>query len=150
MGRGETAWLVVDSEELQRGVDWNGGGQQSSLAALTLPLMSEAVLRWSFKGTPMLIWLVAWPSIAQSGTCEHYDEARFIIDTKELDSTESSGLAAARTRPGVFFTHDDSGAGPQLFSFSLDGSLAEAHDVSGAMQLIGKTLPLHLPHRYSA
>ena len=48
----------------------------------------------------MLIWLVAWPSLALSGTCGEYDEASFILETKTLPSTESSGLAAARTRPG--------------------------------------------------
>lgn len=80
----------------------------------------------------MLIWLVAWPSLALSGTCGEYDEASFILETKTLPSTESSGLAAARTRSGVFFTHDDSGAEPELFSFSLDGTLAETHPVLGA------------------
>lgn len=46
--------------------------------------------------------------------------------------TESSGLAASRGRPGVYFTHNDSGGKPELFSFSDQGELLAVHPVLGA------------------
>lgn len=45
---------------------------------------------------------------------------------------ESSGIAASRLRPGVFFTHDDAGGDPELFAFRLDGAYLGKTDVEGA------------------
>ena len=44
---------------------------------------------------------------------------------------ESSGVAASRVRPGVFWTHNDSGD-PELFAVDADGRLAGRVRVSGA------------------
>ena len=41
------------------------------------------------------------------------------IDSKAI--TESSGLAASRKHPGVFWTHNDSGSGPYIFAITKDG-----------------------------
>jgi hypothetical protein len=76
----------------------------------------------------LLSWLV---SVALAGTCDVYEDAEFVLDVTEIESTESSGLAASRTRGGVFFTHDDSGTESQIYSFSLDGDLGEAHFLDG-------------------
>ncbi|MCA9265955.1 MAG: hypothetical protein KDA60_18970 [Planctomycetales bacterium] len=46
--------------------------------------------------------------------------------------TESSGVAASRLRPGVFWTHNDSGHGPDLFSFELTGKHLGCHQIVGA------------------
>ena len=35
---------------------------------------------------------------------------------------ESSGVAASRTTAGVFWTHNDSGDGPNLYAFDLKGN----------------------------
>src|SRR4051794_6987818 len=43
------------------------------------------------------------------------------IDSREI--TESSGLAASRKHPGVFWTHNDSGNGPYIFAITRDGHL---------------------------
>lgn len=41
---------------------------------------------------------------------------------------ESSGIAASRTRPGVFWTHNDKGNPPMIYAISREGSLlAEFH-----------------------
>ena len=46
------------------------------------------------------------------------------IDNKDIK--ESSGLAASRRHPGVYWTHNDSGNGPYLFAIAREGkSLAE-------------------------
>jgi hypothetical protein len=45
---------------------------------------------------------------------------------------ESSGLAASRARPGVWFTHNDSGHEPEIYAFNLNGELLGVHRVEGA------------------
>lgn len=35
---------------------------------------------------------------------------------------ESSGVAASRANPGLYWTHNDSGGGPYLYAFTLDGA----------------------------
>lgn len=39
------------------------------------------------------------------------------------DLSEASGLAASRRRPGLWWTHNDSGHAPELFGFDADGRL---------------------------
>jgi hypothetical protein len=80
----------------------------------------------------MLLFLIGFQASVLAGTCESYAEAEFILEVDGIEAHESSGLAASRTRPGIFFTHDDSGADAEVFSFSLDGSVAESHPVDGA------------------
>lgn len=46
--------------------------------------------------------------------------------------TESSGLVASRRNPGLFWTHNDSGAGPLLYAFDRTGKSAGAWQVAGA------------------
>lgn len=46
--------------------------------------------------------------------------------------TEASGLAASRLRPGIFWTHGDSGSPARLVGVRLDGSVAATRDVIGA------------------
>jgi hypothetical protein len=44
---------------------------------------------------------------------------------------ESSGVAASRTTPGVFWTHNDSGDGPNLYAFDLKGNSLGTHRIMG-------------------
>lgn len=46
--------------------------------------------------------------------------------------TESSGLCPSVRHPGVFWTHNDSGDGPNLYAIHLDGSLVATYTVQGA------------------
>ena len=48
---------------------------------------------------------------------------------------ESSGLAASRLRPGVYFTVEDSGNKAELVSFDLTGTLLDRHAVVGAVNV---------------
>lgn len=51
---------------------------------------------------------------------------------KEKTIDESSGLAWSRSRSDVWFTHNDSGGGAEIFAFQLDGTYLETHEVTGA------------------
>ncbi len=44
---------------------------------------------------------------------------------------ESSGLAASRRTPGVFWTHNDSGDGPRLYAFNAGGRSLGAYTIRG-------------------
>ena len=52
---------------------------------------------------------------------------------------ESSGLAASRLRPGVFWTHNDSGDKPRLYAFDTAGTHLGCWEAPGAERKIGKT-----------
>ncbi|MFW5803358.1 MAG: hypothetical protein ACOCWJ_05510 [Verrucomicrobiota bacterium] len=45
---------------------------------------------------------------------------------------ESSGLCPSVRHPGVFWTHNDSGDGPNLYAIHLDGRLVATYTVQGA------------------
>jgi hypothetical protein len=51
------------------------------------------------------------------------------IDNKDID--ESSGLAASRRHPGVFWTHNDSGNGPYVFAITKTGHCLASFQVAG-------------------
>jgi hypothetical protein len=46
---------------------------------------------------------------------------------------ESSGLAISRTQPGVIWSHNDSGDGPNLYAIDITGKLLAIVRVTGAM-----------------
>ena len=45
---------------------------------------------------------------------------------------ESSGVAVSRAQPGVYWTHNDSGDGPNLYAIDLAGKLLATFKVAGA------------------
>ena len=58
--------------------------------------------------------------------------ARQLGTLKDKHITESSGLAVSHTTPGVLWTHNDSGDGPNLFAINLKGETLVRYTVSGA------------------
>lgn len=54
-----------------------------------------------------------------------------VLSHKEV--TESSGIVASRTTPGVYWTHNDSGDGPFLYAFDDRGAHKGVWRVVGAM-----------------
>lgn len=68
---------------------------------------------------------------ARPALCRRLDDA---VTGRVADASldELSGLVQSRTRPGVLYTHEDSGAGPQLWALRLDGSIAGSWGVPGA------------------
>ena len=51
---------------------------------------------------------------------------------KNQSITESSGLAASRTLPGAYWTHNDSGDGPFIYAFNTSGESLAVFRVTGA------------------
>ena len=49
------------------------------------------------------------------------------------DLRESSGIAASRAHPGIYWSHNDSGRRPELFAVDLNGQLRGQMPVTGAL-----------------
>jgi len=64
--------------------------------------------------------------------CEGYGEPVEQGAVSGSPVNESSGLAYARTRSGVWFTHNDAGGQPSLYAFELGGTYLGEHPVTGA------------------
>lgn len=63
--------------------------------------------------------------------CRRLDEAvTGRVADRQLD--ELSGLVISRTREGLLYSHEDSGAGPQVWGLRPDGSVAGGWTVPGA------------------
>ncbi|MEE8385567.1 MAG: tetratricopeptide repeat protein [Dehalococcoidia bacterium] len=61
-----------------------------------------------------------------------YGKGRELAKLADPAINESSGLAAGRTNPGVFWTHNDSGSRPQVFAFTMEGKALATVTVTGA------------------
>jgi hypothetical protein len=61
-----------------------------------------------------------------------YGPPTTIATIKEKAITESSGLAASRTTPGAYWTHNDSGDGPFIYAFDTRGDSLGIFRVTGA------------------
>ena len=61
-----------------------------------------------------------------------YGPPTTITTIKEKSITESSGLAASRTTPGAYWTHNDSGDGPFIYAFDTRGDSLGIFRVTGA------------------
>ena len=64
-----------------------------------------------------------------------YGPPTTITTIKEKSITESSGLAASRTTPGAYWTHNDSGDGPFIYAFDTRGDSLGIFRVTGAQAL---------------
>ena len=79
----------------------------------------------------------ARPAVKQSREAskrptETYGLAKTIAVLKDSAIKESSGLVASRSTPGVFWTHNDSGDGPFIYSFDSRGAGKGVWRVTGA------------------
>jgi len=61
-----------------------------------------------------------------------YGPPTTISNIKERSITESSGLAASRSTPGAYWTHNDSGDGPFIYAFDTRGDSLGIFRVTGA------------------
>jgi hypothetical protein len=61
-----------------------------------------------------------------------YGPPRNIATLKNPSIVESSGLAASRSTPGVYWTHNDSGDGPFVYAFDSTGQSRGVFRVTGA------------------
>jgi hypothetical protein len=84
-----------------------------------------------------LVWL---ESLREEAALARYLEQGKRHAAKQLELTgtlppvlaESSGLAVSRTQPGVYWSHNDSGDGPNLYAIDLTGKLLATFKVDGA------------------
>jgi len=69
--------------------------------------------------------------VASALTCDAYLPFELLGELKGTAVVEASGLARSRTRPGIWFTHNDAGGLAEIYAFELDGTFVETHFVVG-------------------
>lgn len=62
-----------------------------------------------------------------------YGPWRLVCSLANKDVDESSGVAASRLSPGVFWTHNDSGDPPRIFAFNAKGEDLAVFDIEGTI-----------------
>ncbi len=63
---------------------------------------------------------------------ESYGPPTRLATIKDSSIKESSGLVASRSRPGAYWTHNDSGDGPFIYAFDTRGESLGVFRVTGA------------------
>ncbi|HEU4874122.1 MAG TPA: hypothetical protein VFT44_13565, partial [Pyrinomonadaceae bacterium] len=63
---------------------------------------------------------------------EPYGPPATITSLKDKSISESSGLAASRSTPGAYWTHNDSGDGPFIYAFDTRGDSLGVFRIAGA------------------
>ena len=103
-----------------------------TLCAVWLSAVAERLL--SFKGA------TAGPPVTAnsqrttnpSKRAESYGPPVQLARLQDVAITESSGIVASRTTPGLYWTHNDSGDGPFIYSFDRQGKSRGVWRVNGA------------------
>ena len=79
-----------------------------------------------------------------------YGPPSILTTINDPNVKESSGLVASRTSPGYYWTHNDSGDGPFIYSFGLNGKSSGVWRVTGASAIDWEDIaagPGPIPHR---
>ena len=74
--------------------------------------------------------LAAW-SHAAFAQCPTFDVGTSVGAVASLEITEASGLVASRSRPGVLWTHNDSGDTARVFAVGMDGADLGTFELAG-------------------
>ncbi len=77
------------------------------------------------------VLLLGAPAYAQSSGKEP-EGARTLAKLEDRDVSESSGIAASRQNPGIYWTHNDSGDGPFVYAFDSEGKDRGRWKLTGA------------------
>ena len=79
--------------------------------------------------------LCAFASICLSAVAapqQPYGTPTTVATLKNRSITESSGLTTSRSKPGAYWTHNDSGDGPYIYAFNGQGASLGVFRVTGA------------------
>ena len=68
-----------------------------------------------------------------STACDPYETVEVAGTVASPDLVEASGMAASRTRTGVFWAHNDSRDGARVYALGPDGADLGAFDIAGAL-----------------
>ncbi len=98
-------------------------------ALVTVVLVSVGLLAWHWLDDSALERALAADLKAGRSSA-----ARVLEEVGEVPDQlrESSGLAISRTQPGVLWSHNDSGDGPNLYAIDMSGKLLAVFRVTGA------------------
>ena len=107
-----------------------------TLVARTVSALASVVIVWSgllavhlLGESPSQRALAAGLRVGKSAAPRILEQVGVVPD----ELRESSGLAISRTQPGVLWSHNDSGDGPNLYALDISGKLLGVFRVNGAM-----------------
>jgi len=100
------------------------------LAAFCLPVLYHHLSSKNVRAVPAADSSLSRQNTSRSG--ETYGPASIVGSLKNRAIVESSGLAASRLTPGVYWTHNDSGDGPYIFALNARGGSLGVWRVAGA------------------
>ena len=95
-----------------------------------LVFISFVSIQLAFSNPPTLSALSIQKSRNSDGS--NYGPPNQLAVLKEKSVKESSGLAASRSVPGVYWTHNDSGDGPFIYAFDSRGNTKGVWRLNGA------------------
>lgn len=76
--------------------------------------------------------LQCWCTDSFAQSCESWGSPSALGTLKQPFVHESSGLARSHLHDGVWYTHNDSGSGPEIHAFRLSGEFLGTSTVTGA------------------
>jgi hypothetical protein len=94
-------------------------------------LRSSVLKRAAIGAAALLVLLIFWRFAGRTGHSE-YGPPRLLCSIENKAINESSGIAASRRNPGIFWTHNDSGDAPRLFAIDTSCKVRAVLDVAGA------------------
>ena len=100
---------------------------------LGLLVVYASLLVWCPCLAPHVIAQASAPSRSVDGTSSGYDSPVHLADLEYQPIRESSGIAASRRNPNLFWTHNDSGDEPFIYAFDRHGKHRGVWRVLGAM-----------------
>ena len=74
-------------------------------------------------------------SIVNASTCDAYDAGVQVGTIEDETLDETSGVVASQINAGLYWTHNDSGSGPEVYAITESGDVEATVSVTGAVAL---------------
>lgn len=97
-------------------------------ALASIAIVASGLLAWHSLGDTASEHALAAGLVGKSTAPRMLEQTGAVPD----ELKESSGLAVSRTQPGVIWSHNDSGDGPNLYAIDISGKLLAVFRVTGA------------------
>ncbi len=83
----------------------------------------------------VVVTLLSCSSVWAQSSCRSYEKSKKTGAFENTAINESSGVAASKKNPGIWWTHNDSGGKPRIYAFNEAGKDLGFFDVKGAHNL---------------
>ena len=109
-----------------------GASRPSGLRIIFVLAIALGLIEFARLHPPLLVFSQATAQRPKNGDSSTYGPATQLAVLKDKSIKESSGIAASRNHPGLYWTHNDSGDGPFIYAFDNRGNSRGVWRVTGA------------------